>query len=71
MSALKLTTRTGVTCPNCGKDLEIETEGLFGGILTQLLMQGALAAIKRNGKGNVTATCEKCGHKFTANTKEK
>ena len=71
MSALELTTRTGIICPNCDKEFEFKTKGLFGGILTQLIMQGALAAVKRNSKGCIEATCDKCGHKFMVNTKEK
>jgi len=67
--AFELTTSTGITCPKCGKDFEFKTDGLFGGLIAQLIMQGALSAIKR--KGVAKCTCNNCKHEFEINKKEK
>ena len=69
--SLELTTRTGITCPSCGKEFEVKTKGLFGGILKQAFLHTIIDAIKKNSKGRMKVTCGKCGHEFIYEEKGK
>ncbi len=57
---MKLTADTGIICPHCGEEVEIETSGLLGGILKQLFIRGVINRVKQEG-AKITG---KCGHTF-------
>ncbi len=63
---MKMTTTSEIICPNCDTELEIETEGLLGGILKQLFIQSILTRAKTEG---ATVTCGQCKHKFEIDPK--
>lgn len=53
---LELTTRTDFACPGCGK-ISVETKGILGGLMQQLLIHAGLTRLKEVGG---TLTCNKC-----------
>ena len=58
---MKLTTRLGIICPHCNKELEAATKGLFGGLFVQSIIHGLVKRIKNEG---ATVTCGHCKHKW-------
>lgn len=57
---MEMTTGTDITCPKCFKEIEITTQGLFGGILKQMFIGSVIDRAKKEG---AIITCS-CGHKF-------
>lgn len=57
----QLTTGTDIICPHCKREVEIETEGLLGGIMKQMLIGAFITRLKTEGG---TVTCGKCKNKF-------
>ena len=58
---MEMTTRTGIVCPNCEQEVMIETEGLLGGVMQQLMIQ---SVIKRLETESATLTCGNCEHEW-------
>jgi len=58
---MKLTTRLGIICPRCNRELEAATKGLFGGLFVQSIIHGLVKRIKNEG---ATVTCGHCKHKW-------
>lgn len=56
-----MVTRSGFSCPSCGKDLDITTKGLLGGIIQQLIAQALINKLRESGG---TVTCGHCNHKW-------
>lgn len=57
---MEMTTGTDIICPNCLKEVEITTEGLFGGIIKQMFIGSVMERAKEE---DAIITCS-CGHKF-------
>lgn len=55
-----MTTVTGIFCPKCKKEIEIKTQGLLGGILSQFFVHSIIDFAKKEG-GSIICPC---GHKF-------
>ncbi len=59
---MEITTRLGIICPNCRKELEAKTKGLLGGLFTaQPLIHGVIKRIKKEG---ALITCGHCNHEW-------
>ena len=59
---MEVTTRLGIICPNCNKELEAKTEGLLGGLFTaQPVIHGFIKRIKAEG---ALITCGHCNHEW-------
>ncbi len=59
---MEITTRLGIICPNCNKELEAKTEGLFGGMFTtQPFIHGIIKRVKKEG---AQITCGHCNHEW-------
>jgi len=58
---MKMTTGTNIFCPHCKKELQVETEGLLGGVLQQLFLQSAMERLRKEG-GKIK--CGSCGKIF-------
>ena len=58
---MEMTTTTGIQCPECDTDIQIETEGLMGGLFIQLFVHSVIERLKREG-GNFV--CGNCGHEW-------
>ena len=63
---MEMTTGTDITCPKCRREVEITTQGLFGGILKQMFIGAVIERAKTEG---AIITCSSCGHKFPTRSK--
>ena len=63
---MEMTTGTDIICPKCRKEVEIITEGLFGGILKQMFIGAVMDRAKKEG---AVITCSFCDHKFPTRSK--
>ena len=46
---MELTCGTGIICPGCKKEIQVETKGIFGGIIQQMIVGSVFDRIKREG----------------------
>jgi hypothetical protein len=58
---MEITTTTGIVCPHCRKEWEINTKGIFGGIFAQSITHSFIRRLKREGG---TVTCGSCKCEF-------
>lgn len=63
-----MTTRTGIVCPHCNEKIIVETEGILGGIIKQMIIGSIINRLKEIGG---TMTCPKCSNKFEYNPRNK
>ena len=60
-----MTVGTGFFCPICGVQATVETTGIFGGILKQMLISTVLDRLNKVG-GKLRS--DACGHTWTVTT---
>lgn len=66
---MEVTTRLGIICPNCNKELEAKTKGLLGGLFTaQPIILGFIKRVKKEG---ALITCGHCNHEWQYEPKRK
>ena len=59
---MEITTRLGIICPKCKRELEATTKGLFGGMFTtQPIIHGLIKRVKKEG---AAVTCGHCNHEW-------
>jgi len=58
---MKLSTRTGINCPNCKTEQIIVTKGLLGNFIGHSLMKMAIKKLKKTGG---VVVCKYCKTKF-------
>lgn len=56
---MKMATGTRIFCPECHKEILLETEGLLGGLIAQMLFDKVLDRVRREG---AKVTCNHCRH---------
>jgi len=64
---MKLTTRSGIICPNCNQEVGLETEGFLGGIIKQLFLHACIG--QATAMGTVRGKCDKCDQPFEIKNK--
>jgi len=64
---MKLTTESGIICPNCHRELIIHTKGIFGGFIAHLILINSLQKIKKTGGKLI---CNHCQSEFLYHKKQ-